>query len=233
VKKQRGDVENVEIQVRMLDKEMKEIEDYDSEHSLSTLFEGFTNQIEEYRNKFDLLRQEFAKAKVQNNLFKVNILEENLDNLKYEFENDDIFRQYSLFIIQIKHRQVERSPQEDEDSALEVKNKMKKFKKDLKEQAEENYEIKLSKKHTELTEEIKKELDEERKHLQNEFEGKEEEMKGNFEQLTEEHIVIEHKNYLKLFSLKNWINLYENKILKVFLVQKSFKQNKIYNALHL
>jgi hypothetical protein len=199
VKKQRGDVQNVEIQVRMLDKEMKEIEDYDSEHSLSTLFEGFTEQIEEYRNKFDLLRQEFTEAKAQNNLFKVKILEESLDDLKFELENDDFFRKYSLFVIQMKHRQIERGPQEDDGLDAEEKKKMEEFKKDLKEQAEENYEIKLNNKYSELTEENKRVLGEERKQLQNEFEDKEEEMKTSFEQLTEEHTEIQHKITSKFF----------------------------------
>jgi hypothetical protein len=193
VKKQRGDVQNVEIQVRMLDKEMKEVEDYDSEHSLSTLFEGFTDQIEEYRKQFELLRQEFAEAKAQNNLFKIKILEESLDEFKFEFENNDFFRQYSKFVIQMRHREIERGPQEDDGLDVEEKKKVEEFKKDLKEQAEENYEIKLSNKQTELAEENKRVLEEERKTLQNEFENKEEEMKTSFEQLTEEHTVIEYK----------------------------------------
>jgi hypothetical protein len=176
----------------MLDKEMKEIEDYDSEHSLSTLFEGFTDQIEEYRKQFELLRQEFAEAKVQNNLFKIKILEESLDEFKFEFENNDFFRQYSLFVIQMKHRQIERGPQEDEGLDVEEKKKVEEFKKDLKEQAEENYAIKLNNKCTELAEESKRILGEEMKQLQNEFENKEEEMKTSFEQLTEENTVIEH-----------------------------------------
>jgi hypothetical protein len=191
VKKQKGDVENVETQVRMFETELKEIEDYDSQHSLSAIFNRFTRKIKEYRNKFDLLRQEFEEAVAQNNLFKVKILEESLDELKFEFENDEAFRQYSMFVIQMKHRQIERDPQKDEDSDVEEKKKVKGFKKDLKEQAEENYSIKLNKKHRELTEENKRALIEERKHLQNEFEDKKEEMKQTLDQMTEEHTPIE------------------------------------------